>query len=88
MKVLLVSYDLKNPGKNYSDLYETLKTASSWWHYLESCWLLKTSLTAQEWFDKIRPHIDDNDSVLIVEVQRPYHGWLPKDAWKWIADNV
>ncbi len=88
MKVLLISYDLKKSDKNYLDLYKTLKKASSWWHYLESCWLLKTSLSPQEWFKKIRPNIDNNDSILIIEVQKHYHGWLPKNAWDWINDNV
>lgn len=88
MKVLLVTYDLKKSGKNYSDLYETLKKASRWWHYLESCWLLQTALSPQEWFDKIKPHIDDNDNVLIIEVKADYHGWLPKTAWNWIGDNI
>jgi len=88
MKVLLVSYDLKKPGKDYSGLYEALKKAYGWWHYLESCWLLKTDLLSQQWFERIKPHMDDNDFLLIIEVTRDYNGWLPQKAWDWINENI
>jgi hypothetical protein len=88
MKVYLVSYDLKKPGKDYEGLYKELKSASSWWHYLESSWLLKTNLTADQWFDKIKTHLDENDFVLIIEVGKDSQGWLPPKAWEWIQKNI
>lgn len=88
MRVLLVSYDLKKPGRDYSGLYDTLKTAPSWWHYLESCWLLKTDLSPNDLWDGIRQHIDRNDYVLIIEVTSSYQGWLPEKAWDWINKNL
>lgn len=88
MKVLLVSYDLKKPNRDYIGLYEALKKASGWWHYLESCWLLKTDLSPDEWSNKLGPHIDDNDFLLIIEVTKNYQGWLPKEAWDWINNNI
>lgn len=88
MKVLVVCYNLKKPGRDYSKLYEVLKEASNWWHYLESCWLLKTDLSPDDWSQKIKPHIDGNDYVLIIEVTANYQGWLPEKAWKWIDENI
>jgi len=87
MSILLVSYDLKKPDKDYSGLYQALKKASEWWHYLESCWLLKTNLTPQEWFERLQPHIDENDFILIIEIKRNYYGLLPKKAWDWISQK-
>ncbi len=86
--VLLVSYDLKKPGKDYSDLYQTLKKAKKWWHYLDSTWLLVTDLSPKAWLEKIKPAIDENDFVLIIQVTNNYSGWLPKEAWEWIRDNI
>jgi len=88
MKVLLVCYDLSKPDRDYTGLYQTLKKASAWWHYLESCWLLKTSQSPQDWFNKLKPHIDKNDLLLIIEVKRNYQGWLPQKAWDWINNNI
>lgn len=88
MKILLVCYDLKKPDRDYTGLYQALKRASTWWHYLDSCWLLKTSLSPEQWFERIKPHIDDKDFVLIIGVQKDYSGWLPEKAWDWINDNI
>lgn len=38
----LISYDLKQPGRNYDDLYEAIKTLGDWWHCLESVWIVKS----------------------------------------------
>lgn len=86
--LLLVSYDLKVPGRDYAKLYETLKTASTWWHYLESTWILSTSDNINTWSDKIRAVLDANDNFIVVNITgQPHHGWLPQDAWKWIKDQ-
>ena len=83
--ILLVSYDLKSPNKNYEDLYTTLKTAESWWHYLESTWLLYTTDNLDDWQKKIKNVIDDNDNFIVIDITRqPRNGWLPKKAWEWI----
>ena len=83
--ILLVSYDLKTPNKNYEDLYATLKTADSWWHYLESTWLLYTTSSVDDWQKKIKNIIDDNDNFIVVDITGcTRNGWLPKKAWEWI----
>lgn len=88
MKILLVSYDLNKPGKNYSALYDILKTAPYWWHYLESTWLLATNETPTQWNEKLKAAIDENDNILIVDItKRPRQGWLPTKAWEWIKEH-
>ena len=88
MKVLLVCYDLKKPIKDYPGMQKALKNANSWWHYLDSTWLLKTKLSPEQWIDKLRPHFDQNDYLLVIEVKDNYQGWLPKKAWDWIHKNL
>lgn len=81
----LVTYDLKKPGQDYKDLHEAMKARGTWWHYLESTWLLKTSLSASQIFERLRPYLDANDLILIVRVlPNDKSGWLPQDAWNWI----
>jgi hypothetical protein len=88
MSLLLVSYDLKVPGKDYNKLYETLKTAPGWWHHLESTWILSTSDSVNTWADRIRATMDENDFFMVVDItNKPYNGWLPKKAWDWITQN-
>lgn len=88
MKVYSVSYDLNKPGQEYTALYDELKKSKSWWHHLDSTWLIYTSETAQQLFDRLHQHIDSNDYILIIEVKKNYRGWLPKDAWTWINNHI
>jgi hypothetical protein len=86
--IYLITYDLKKPGRDYSSLHETIKSATSWWHYLDSTWIIYSKLTVDEWSEKIRQVIDINDRFIIVDItHRPRQGWLDKDAWKWIREK-
>ena len=40
MALLLIGYDLTRPGQNYPGLIEGIKELGSWWHCLDSTWLL------------------------------------------------
>jgi len=88
MAVYCVSYDLNKSGQNYNDLYEELKSSSSWWHYLDSTWLVSTSESASQLSDRLKKHMDDNDNLLVIKVTRDYAGWLSQKAWDWIKQHV
>lgn len=88
MKVYSVSYDLNSPGQKYENLYQELKNSNSWWHYLDSIWLIRTHETASQLSERIRKHLDNNDSLLVIRVTNEYAGWLPQKAWDWINQNV
>ncbi|WP_182378662.1 SinR family protein [Nocardioides sp. WS12] len=62
----VVSYDLKAPGKDYSELIEYLQSLEDWWHGLGSTWVVVTSMTARQLRDAIKAHTDSNDRVLVV----------------------
>ena len=86
--IYMVSYDLNTPGKDYSRLFEVLKSSEGWWHYLESTWILYTRKSVQSWTDKIRQAIDANDTFIIVDITgQEINGWLQKKAWEWIKTN-
>jgi hypothetical protein len=82
--IYAVNYDLKRPGQGYTDLHEAIKACGDWWHYLGSTWLVDTSLTADDIWRRLAPHVDQNDRVLVIGVTSDYAGWLPPDAWDWI----
>lgn len=84
--LLLITYDLNKPGKNYSGLHEEIKTAGWWWHHLDSTWIIKTDQGPEYWYNKLSKHLDQTDNILIIEVTKNYYGWLPKKAWEWLSD--
>jgi hypothetical protein len=82
--ILLVTYDLKTPGRTYGPFYEALKAQGSWWHYLTTTWLLDTEHQPQEVYDALGQHLSKLDRILVIRVTNSYQGYLPKDAWDWI----
>ena len=87
--ILLISYDLKKPDRDYSSLYEAIKNAGcNWWHYLESVWIINTDLTPGVCSDLIRSSMDEDDSLFVVDITGKAHqGWLPSKAWDWFKTN-
>lgn len=88
MSTYLITYDLKKPGQDYKNLHDAIKATGAWWHYLESTWLVVSSSSAQAVFDRLRPHIDANDRVLVIKVTNENAGWLTQEAWDWINQNI
>lgn len=82
--IYVISYDLKRPGQNYEALYEAIKSCGLWGRFLGSTWLVDTSLNANGIWDRLAPHIDNNDYFLVIGVTRDYQGWLSQEAWDWI----
>lgn len=82
--VHLITYDLNRPGKNYEDLYKAIKAIGTWWHYLDSTWLVETSLTPQQVWERLAPVVDKTDRVLVVKVTSSNSGWLTQEAWDWL----
>lgn len=88
--VLLIGYDLKTPGKDYNDLYKAIKSYGTWWHHLDSTWIISTSKTPKQVANDLRNHMDDNDNLLVIRVTNDpkYAGWLPDKAWEWLNARV
>ena len=85
--ILLISYDLKKPKRDYRGLYREIKKADAWWHYLDSTWIISTNRDPDEWQSRLQEHMDDDDSLLVIEVTSNYQGWLPERAWKWLRKH-
>ncbi len=88
MRVYSVNYDLNRPGQSYAGLISELENSPNWWHFLKSSWLIATFETPEQLWDRISPHIDKSDTVLIIEVVNRSAGWMSQEAWDWINVNV
>ncbi|MCK7042223.1 hypothetical protein, partial [Enterobacter roggenkampii] len=83
-----VSYDLNQAGQNYNALYDELKKSPGWCHPLDSTWLISTGETAQQLSDRLRRHLDNNDTLLVIGVTKEYAGWLTQDTWDWMRTDI
>jgi hypothetical protein len=87
-QVLLITYDLRTPGRDYKPFYEVLKQQGAWWHYIPSSWLVATTKSVQDVYTALGQHLSQQDFILVVPVRKPAFGYLPKGAWDWINANV
>lgn len=88
MPLLLVTYDLKTPGRDYTPLFNAIKGSSTiWWHYLTNTWLVKTTWSTDTLGRHLLKFITTNDRLMVIEVSGIGQGWLPNDAWDWIRKN-
>lgn len=88
MSVYCVSYDLNKAGQNYNALYDELKKSPGWCHPLDSTWLISTRETAQQLSDRLRRHLDNNDTLLVIGVTKEYAGWLQQTTWDWMRQHI
>ncbi len=90
MYTYLISYDLRAPGKNYTDLHNHLKNYSDWAKPLESVWLIRSNSKPSEVRDAARKRMDANDHIFVVDVTKQAAAWfgMPDKVSDWIKNNM
>lgn len=84
-KTFLITYDLLKKCGNYDALYAQIKALGNWWHHLDSVWIVTTAMPFKEVSDLVRAQLDDQDSLLIVDITgMNRRGWLTQRAWDWL----
>ncbi|AXH51921.1 hypothetical protein LI034_03280 [Clostridium perfringens] len=90
MAAYMITYDLNSKGQKYDEVIKAIKDSSTgaWCTYWKSSYLIKSYLTPNQISDKIKPHLDGNDRLIIIEVKDNYQGWLSKKQWQYIRENI
>ena len=85
MSILLVTYDLKKPGRNYQPVYDYIKT-HTWCKGLESVWLIDTTKSTQTVLDDLASLMDSNDKAFVVKLS---HNWTSYNYYcaDWLNDS-
>ena len=90
MATLMIGYDLNKSGKDYSGLIKEIKdNFGTWWHHLDSTWLVVADLTPVQVRDLLRPHIDNDDELLVATISAPA-AWVGfnDNGSTWLKDNL
>lgn len=82
--VYFITYDLNSEGQKYKDVIDTIKDVSNgnYCSYWESSYLISSDLTPEAIVDKIKQYLDNNDSLMVIEVTDNYQGWLSTEDWE------
>lgn len=86
--ICMITYDLNSPGKNYEDVIQAIKDCSTgkYCSYWKSSYMIQTKKSVQGIFEAIKPYLDGNDRLIIIEVKRNYQGWLNQNQWDYIRN--
>ncbi len=87
VNLYMVCYDLNSPGQDYTELFEQIKSYGTWWHHLDSTWIIKSPKTATEVRNHLGKYIDSNDELLIVKFGSWAGKGFEKRAYEWIHNN-
>lgn len=87
--IYLITYDLRVPGQNYSDLIKEIKAiANGWAKPCESTWIVKSSLTTEEIVKRLNA-IDATDKVVVITVSTPWwSSGLDTEVLDWMRANI
>lgn len=86
----MIGYDLNSPGQDYASLIEAIEGLSGTrWHCLDSTWLIKTDLTSVQIRDRLLPHIDKSDELLVARLagEAAWYGFNQECA-DWLVNNL
>lgn len=87
MSVLLVTYDLNSPGQKHAKMLKKIKEYP-WARLSESSYAISTSQSVDQVYETMKTLADDNDNLYVITLHRPYKGYGPKGANKWLEDNL
>lgn len=92
MAIYIIGYDLHPVrGETYDELIEAIKNLGSWWHCLDSTWIVISNLTAVQIRDKLWAHMKADDQLLVVTYTKgalvAWNGFN-KDCSDWLRNNL
>lgn len=85
--VLLITYDLHNPGRDYAAISNAIQTARSFIHPQGSVWIVDTDLTPADWRAKLKQAGDPNDEYFIARLQGNWASFNMGDAANWLNSS-
>jgi len=92
MKSFIVGYDLiSKPEKDYEELMAAIKSLSEIgaWHCLDSTWIIKSSKSAVEIRNALKPHLHKDDRLLVSSLDG-IAAWVgfDKACSDWLKTNL
>lgn len=92
MKCYIIVYNLRDVAGNYMDFYDTLKSNyPSYFHVMESAWVIKTDETAAQIVEKLRAklHYSERsaDAIFVCELGEDMEGFCAKSFWEFIKGD-
>jgi len=86
--VLIISYDLINPGRNCERLLQKIKAYPRWARLGGSVYLIVTESTANQVCDSLADALDKGDKLYVGVSPAPSARiGMPEEVTKWLHEN-
>jgi hypothetical protein len=88
---ILVAYDVHPAkGEAYEELIKAIQSLGTWWHHLETIWIVQSTDTPGEIRDRLKSHLGNDDQLLVIDISGDTAGWVGiNDAGsKWLTGNI
>jgi hypothetical protein len=85
---LHIAFKFADDDPKIAKLKPIFNKAIDWFRYAPNCWIVWTSNSAEKWYERLRPHITDEDNMFIVRMDMSERqGWLSKSIWEWMDQH-
>lgn len=86
---LIISYDLKNPDRNYEAVISEIKTLGGWAKVNFSVWFVDSKFTASQARDIVWKKMDSNDSLIVIDAVDNMGAWqnLSAEVSNYVRNN-
>lgn len=85
--VLLITYDLHKPDRDYEDVIAVIKEAGTYAHLEESVWLVETSDDPAVWRDRLK-NAASEATYFVVRLRQSWAAWqLSKSVADWLKND-
>jgi hypothetical protein len=88
---ILIAYDIHPPqGEVYDGLVKAIQGLGTWWHHLETIWIVQSAQTPSEIRDRLKSHIGMDDQLLILDISGDTAGWagINESGSQWLGKNI
>lgn len=85
-RFLHISFAFKGKPK-VKELEEVFNKGLDWMRYAPNCWIVWTTSTPKQWYDRLKPQLTGDDSCLIVTIDlssEKRYGQMFKWEWEWM----
>lgn len=89
MSIYVISYDLNSPGQNYEKLYDAIISYGTYFHALDSTWLIESKASSLDIANHLKRYMDSNDKLIVAEIttNTAWVGFTGKGS-EWLKDVV
>jgi CRISPR/Cas system-associated endoribonuclease Cas2 len=84
----IIIYDLCDPGRDYTNLINTIKQYSRWGKISESAWAVVTSDDCVQIRDNLKRYLDKNDKLMVIQSGRNAAWTIASASDQWLKENL